>query len=180
MRSWFVPCLFLWLAALLLPGCSLFKKKPKPDTGPKTTVVGVVEMVNPEQNYVLIRTEQPLGYGAGTELTVMDASGNESKLKLTPEKKGRFLTADIVSGQPQVASLVLHKTLGSDFSRPVPAAPAAPSGPQSVTPGAPALSPMPAPMPFSMPMPLPVTDSAAPVNSAGGSGGTLQLEPEVR
>lgn len=174
---------------MILPGCSLFKKKTKPEEGPKTTVVGVVEMVNPEQNYVLIRTEQLMNYSAGTELTALDATGVESKIKLTPEKKGRFLTADIVSGQPRVANLVVHKTTGS-FNTPAPApAPVAPSRPvPSATPGAPALAPLPAPLPFSLPMepaagfaPQPAMPEApASPQLETPSGGAGQLEPEVR
>ena len=105
---------FLLILGFILPGCGLFKKKetPQPD-GPKTTLIGIVEMVNPEQNYVLIRCDQPLRMAAGTELVAVDAVGAESRLKLTPERKGRYLTADIQSGQPKVSDRVVHRITGN-------------------------------------------------------------------
>ncbi|WP_133795682.1 hypothetical protein [Prosthecobacter fusiformis] len=131
---------------MALPGCGLFKKKDKPKpNGPKTTLIGIVDMVNPEQNYVLIRCDQVPRIEAGTELVAVDATGKESRLKLTPERKGRFLTADIQSGQPQVTNLVVHRTSGdAPLNTPFPPVPEPP----------PTLVPQPVP-----PIPLePVTD----------------------
>lgn len=104
MRFLLCSCFILSLVCLL-PSCKS-AKEPKKD--PKVTLIGIVEMVNPEQNYVLIRCEQLLAIGPGTELTALDATGSISKLKLTPERKGRYLTADIVSGHPRVMNLVMQ------------------------------------------------------------------------
>ncbi|SKB03718.1 hypothetical protein SAMN02745166_03888 [Prosthecobacter debontii] len=129
---------------LVQPGCGLFKKKKKPEEAPKTVLVGIVEMVSPEQNYVLIRCDRLPDLPAAAELIALDATGVESKLKLTPERKGRYLTADITQGQPRVANLVIFKRSGS-------APPVTPTVPPAGPSSTPAFSP-------DMPMPLlPVT-----------------------
>ncbi len=94
------------LVVFAATGCGLFKKKPKP-TKDGAELVGIIEMVNPEQNYVLIRCEYALEASAGQELIAVDATGAQSKLSLSPERKGRYLTADVKSGQPKVTNLVL-------------------------------------------------------------------------
>lgn len=139
----FQPLLFGLTLLLLMPGCGLFKRKPKaPEEAPKTVLIGVVEMVSPEQNYVLIRCEQMPDLAAGAELTALDATGTESKLKLTPERKNRYLTADIVQGSPRVANLVLYKRSAQATQ---------------VPPGAPPTIPAPAPLiPTTSAMPMPV------------------------
>lgn len=135
---------------LLLAGCSLAKRdRPKPaPAGTRTTLVGIVEMVNPEQNYVLIRCDQVPVLAAGTPLVALDASGAEAALTLSPERKGRYLTADIRSGQPQVSNLVLHRTSASPESAvPPPTAvpPPSPSPPVAPMPLEPPADPAPAP-----------------------------------
>ncbi|WP_184207017.1 hypothetical protein [Prosthecobacter dejongeii] len=139
--------LFPLVLALVLPGCGLFKKKKKPEPqGPKTTVVGIVEMVNPEQNYVLIRCDVVPNLGTGTELVAMDAAGTEAKLKLTQERKGRYLTADIESGQPKVMNLVVRRTRGDGpldapvVPTPVPGNPPGGAAPMPLMPTLPAFS----------------------------------------
>jgi len=93
-------------------------------------VVGVIELVNPEQNYVLINCEQRLGIPAGTEIIAQGADGSKARLKVSPERKGNYITADITEGTPQVRDLVLHQVR--------PGAPPAPAG-LGITP-APAVS----------------------------------------
>ncbi|MEN3940771.1 hypothetical protein WJU23_05710 [Prosthecobacter sp. SYSU 5D2] len=160
--------LFFLVLGLLLPGCGLFKKEEKPaPTGPKTTLIGVVEMVNPEQSYVLIRCEQPPLLPTGTELVAVDPAGGESSIRLTPERKGRYLTADIKSGQPKVGSFVMHRTTGdapvnTPFAPdPIPTVPAiAPipldplaSPPSPLQPTLPSLAPLPFSSPSESPPP---------------------------
>lgn len=72
-------------------------------------VVGVIELVNPEQNYVLINCEQRLNIPVGTEIVSQSADGTKTKLKVTPERKGNYITADITEGAPQVRDLVLYQ-----------------------------------------------------------------------
>lgn len=109
-------------------------------------IIGVIEMVNPEQKYVLIRCDHLPTFPTGTELTSTDAMGTPSKLSVTPEHKGYYLTADIKSGSPQVANLVTHQKSPHASSAPktTPAAPAAPAPPASPP-------PIPAPAPPSGP-----------------------------
>lgn len=157
---------FLLVLAFVLSGCGLLKQKKKEvPAGPKTTLIGIVEMVNPEQNYVLIRCEQVPALGAGTELVALDATGVESKLKLTPERKGRYLTADITSGSPKVANLVIHKTSGdtplTPSSGPVPLPQAAPTTP--MVPATPSLAPSSISLdPLAPAVPTPVPTSELP------------------
>ncbi len=112
MRSLVVLCLLLPLA-----GCGLMKKKPPMPRDNRTgqaKLVGVIEMVNPEQNYVLIHCDTRPTLEAGTQLIGLDSAGQKSKLLVTPERKGNYLTADIQEGAPIVGSLVLQKIRDSD------------------------------------------------------------------
>ncbi len=91
---------------LLITGCATKKKKTAEPTG-QATLIGMIEMVNPEQNYVLIRCEQMPNLGTGTELISVSADGKKTKLRLSPERKGHYITADIKEGRPTINSLVL-------------------------------------------------------------------------
>ncbi len=97
--------------------CGLMKPKAKNDESPErpeSNLIGVVEMVNPEQRFVLIRTESRMSVAVGQEVTAVDAQGTESKLKVTPEKKPHYLTADIVEGDPKTGSLVMVRRSKDD------------------------------------------------------------------
>jgi hypothetical protein len=98
--------ILLLIAPLLLISCAS-KKKVKPEPTGQSTLIGIIEMVNPEQNYVLIRCEQMPSITAGTELSALSSDGKKTKLILTPERKGHYLTADIKEGSPEVSNLVL-------------------------------------------------------------------------
>lgn len=132
----------LMLMACTLSGCGLFKKKK--ETVPETLrVIGRVEMVNPEQNYVLVRMDAVQTFAAGSLLVAQDAGGREAKLKVSPERKGRFLTADIVEGQPQVGNVVIWRRADGPV---VPAAATAAAPGAAAVPGtgnAPAMAPIP-------------------------------------
>ncbi len=99
--------LLLFIAATLLVGCASKNKEKKPEPTGQATLIGLIEMVNPEQNYVLIRCEPMPSLNAGAELIALSASGARSKLILSPERKGHYLTADIKEGHPEVTNLVL-------------------------------------------------------------------------
>ena len=105
------PCLslLLLLVCVQLAGCSLLKKKREEKPGPvgQATLIGMIEMVNPEQNYVVIRCDTPPAIQPGTELIALNSLGTRSRLVLSPERKGYYLTADIKEGSPSVANLVL-------------------------------------------------------------------------
>ncbi|NNE92368.1 MAG: hypothetical protein HKN23_12030 [Verrucomicrobiales bacterium] len=89
------------------------KKKDKPDQEkgkpeeensdpvPVDLPIGNVQMVQAEDRYVLIRSSRAMQMEPGTELMTYSLNGRPTaKLKLSPEKKGMFVVADIVQGQP--------------------------------------------------------------------------------
>lgn len=141
--------LLLLLVCVQLVGCSLLKKKREEKPGPvgQATLIGMIEMVNPEQNYVVIRCDTPPAIQPGTELIAISSLGTRSRLVLSPERKGYYLTADIKEGSPSVANLVLlpHSsappTAPPTQPQPAPEAPpandAATPGPASAVPATP-------------------------------------------
>ena len=138
------------LLLLLLPlatSCAALrfgKTKPAADTAPEApteVLVGTIELVNPEQNFVLIRCEVIPVLPDRAELTAVGTDGSESKLMLAPERKGRHLTADIREGSPQLRQWVIYRRSPSS----APANPAVPEAP--TTPAAPTTPPAPAGLP---------------------------------
>jgi hypothetical protein len=77
------------------------KKLPKNNRTGEAKLIGTIELVNPEQNYVLINCEQRLNIPAGTEIVSQNADGTKAKLKVTPERKGNYITADIRKACPR-------------------------------------------------------------------------------
>ncbi|MDB6073982.1 MAG: hypothetical protein JWO89_1622 [Verrucomicrobiaceae bacterium] len=112
--------LLLIASICLLAGCHALKNlmahKPKKEEDTKEAkqlMVGTIELVNPEQRFVLIRTIAHLMLPVGTELFSRGPDGQTTKLKVTPERKGTFLAADIVSGSPQSQDTVLFQAPSS-------------------------------------------------------------------
>lgn len=99
------------------------KKLPADNRMGEAKVVGVVELVNPEQNYVLINCEQRLNIPAGTEIVAQGSDGTKTKLKVTPERKGNYITADILEGTPQMRDIVLYRVTAADLPTPPPMTP---------------------------------------------------------
>lgn len=163
-----------WITFIGICALSACASKPKPAskaTG-QSTLIGTVEMVNPEQNYVLIRCDQVLAINAGTEIIALRADGRKAKLVLTPERKGYYLTADIKEGQPAVSDLVLILS-GSQ-----PAA-AASSSPPATPPATPSTSggytmPVLPQIPLSLPEAAPKTTAPEPTIDLN------DLEPPVQ
>lgn len=153
---------------LAVPSCAMIKKaipkwprkkdkdkKEAPDTA--AHVIGAVEMVNPEQHFVLIRTQAGVALPAGTELTAMDSAGAISKLKLAPEKKGDFLTADIVSGNPRAGTVVFYRLYNAGQPNLPPNMPGnAPAQVPAQNPSAPPVMPL-QPLPQQQTQPPPLT-----------------------
>jgi hypothetical protein len=83
-------------------------------------VIGVIEMVNPEQHYVLINCEQRMEIPPGTEVISQGVNGTDAKLKVTPERKGNYITADITQGTPVVRDLVIYQVKQGQELAPVP------------------------------------------------------------
>lgn len=78
-------------------------------------IIGVIELVNPEQNYVLINCEHRLSIPVGTEIVSQGANGSRTRLTVSPERKGNYITADIKDGTPQVRDLVLYQVQPGDI-----------------------------------------------------------------
>lgn len=132
--------LFLLLVSLMLTQCQVLRKigarHHKPEAAasqePTAQAIGKVEMVNPDDHFVLARLTMNLAMAPGTELTLVNENGHISKAKVTPERKGVFITADIVSGEPAKGDIVMTGTVKPDELRhPPTTAPAAPTGPPS-------------------------------------------------
>ena len=111
----------------------------------QAVLIGSIEMVNPEQNYVLIHCDSRPMLNAGVELIALDASGQQSKLLVTPERKGNYLTADIKQGMPSVGSLALQKIHASDTLSMVPSTPVAQPNPSAKPVETPIVRPPPIP-----------------------------------
>jgi hypothetical protein len=94
-------------------GCGLVKKglarkkKPASTDSIQDSYIGVVESVNPEQRFVLLRTDRRLAVAPGTKLETRAASGLRSSLTVTPERKANFLSADITEGMPAAGDVVV-------------------------------------------------------------------------
>ena len=109
------------LTALLLAGCQTVpgkngknqkqEQQQPPDMAPTKLPVGTIHMVDPEGKFVLIQSSRFLPVEPETSITTVSANGMEtSQLKVSPARKGQFLTADIVSGRPGVGdrAVMLH------------------------------------------------------------------------
>lgn len=184
----------LGLASCSLVGAGLRKlrsKKKKPEAEQKDNtvhVIGVIELVNPEQRFVLIRMHGKLAIPAGREITAMDAGGAQTKLKVSPEKKQDFLIADIVDGNPRAGNLVVFKP---DKAAVTPAGPDMPPGPNPPSPPPPFEPPFPttppaavAPGEFTRPVidgPSPIPPQPVPSGVPGAPlPGRIELPPVVR
>lgn len=176
----------LLLAALLLSGCGLLRRGPKPvdgsDNSPEgpTFLIGLIEMVNPDQKFALIRTEGKMTVPAGHTVFALDATGARSKLKVSPESKQNFITADIIEGHPRAGNLVGYQPKAQSLPATPAANPPVPEGAPPVLPPTPqqppAIDPA-APPPFS---PIPQQPAAAPAGPLQPPAETGDLPPVIR
>jgi hypothetical protein len=104
------------LAAVLPAGsCGVLKKhhlfsrkhSPAPADKNRDVFIGVVESVNPEQKFVLVRTELRMAVAPGAKLESRSANGTKASLVVTPERKMNFLSADITEGAPAAGDMVI-------------------------------------------------------------------------
>jgi hypothetical protein len=80
------------------------KRVPEPQRMP----IGTVHMVHQSGGFVLIQTSRTSEISPDADLLTYDLRGRPTgKLKLSPERKGAFLTADIVQGLPQANDRVV-------------------------------------------------------------------------
>jgi len=103
----------LLILPVMLGSCGLLRKlfhkkeKPGKDAGMKDLYIGSIEMVNPEQRFVLVQTGMKLNLQPGWKLETRPVSGTRSVLAVSPEQKLNFLSADIIEGYPQKGDIVV-------------------------------------------------------------------------
>ena len=74
---------------------------------PGSASIGTVHMVDHAHDFLLIRSSRNTSIQYGTPLISQRPNGRQSaELKLSPERKGAFLVADIVKGSPDVGDQV--------------------------------------------------------------------------
>jgi hypothetical protein len=83
---------------------------------PRRIPIGTVHLVNSDAKFVLIKSSRTLRIPEGADLFSYAAVGIPSgKLKLSAERKGAFLVADIIGGNPQANEVVMFFGIeGSD------------------------------------------------------------------
>lgn len=74
--------------------------------------IGLIEMVNPEQHFILVRTESRMTLAPGTKLITQPQNGTKSTFIVTPESKQNFISADIVEGFPKRGEVVILPVAG--------------------------------------------------------------------
>ena len=122
--------------------------------------VGQIDMVNEIQKFVLIHAPGRVALSPGTMMDVMGTDGIKAKVKLAPERKGSYLTADIESGTPAKGDAVVwHRTT------PPPAPPPSPVEEENSGTFIDPLAPVPA-VPSTPLPPLPSASISPPAASA--------------
>jgi hypothetical protein len=108
--------LSILLCSHLIISC-LSRKNPeagRPEQQPHT--IGEIELVQPDQQFVLIRCEPAPSIAPGTSLWARAADGGLAELRLSPERKGYYYTADIIKGIPKRGEPV--ELRGTDIKAP--------------------------------------------------------------
>ncbi len=130
------------LLALMVSGCGLFRKRQglAAPTSPRVWI-GTVHMTNPALNFALIQTPGRASVPEGADLISSNEAGETSRMKVSPERKGVFMTADVVSGEPQKGDAVvwLRGESAGELTR---AEPEVPSARISLPPAGPAPEPL--------------------------------------
>jgi hypothetical protein len=196
----------LCLLAFVGTGCGsmgkMFKKskeEKKPaeaavEAPKQDAAIGLVEMVNPEQQFVLVRTEGRMALSPGTILVTQPQTGTAARLIVTPESKQNFISADIVEGFPKRGDMVIFPVSSQVAAQAAaagppgsPGAPGAAGAPGAMSPGgvpSPGSSQQPgALLPASAVPPVPegLTPGTAltPANQSLPSVAPVQKVPEV-
>lgn len=94
------------LCSLFFTSCSLFHEKEKPvekKTSPNVSrLIGRVASMPMDKRFVLVQTYEPSSFEAGAILTTRGDGERTANLKVTGEKLGQFLAADIQAGEIEV------------------------------------------------------------------------------
>lgn len=159
--------------ALLLSSCVSKDPSTTPIEGTEHSpdgpsyLVGIVEFVNPDQRFVLVKTQGATAIPAGAKLTALDATGSLSEIVVSPERKGTHLTADIASGSPRAGNLVVYQP--NKGTAPAQRA----SAPAGSVPDVEWREGQPPPLEIDPPPPLPPQDSPIPLQPTS----PIPLEP---
>lgn len=71
------------------------------DLVPQRLPIGIVHMVHPGGEFVLIQSGRNFHLEPGSKITTYSVGGSETaKLEASAASKGEFLTADVISGKP--------------------------------------------------------------------------------
>lgn len=105
------------LAAAALGGCASKQEDAKPAPAPLARVVGRVASVDPAGHYVLIQVLGTWTVPDEVLLQVRSSATGGATLRPSGERQGRYLAADIVSGNPATGDAVIY----------LPATPASPA-----------------------------------------------------
>lgn len=119
------------VAIALLASCSLFQKSPKEDEDPDKPkieppkLVGRVASIPHERKFVLIQSYGPWKSDEGAILTTRGPENRAANLRVTGEKLGDFVAADLQSGTVEIGDGV--------YSHHVPKPPEVPSETEAAT-----------------------------------------------
>lgn len=84
------------------------QEKEKKVAQPRRIAIGAVHLVNQQAGFVLVKASRTSEIPEGADLFSYTPSGIPSgKLKLSPERKGAFLVADIIEGNPRNDEVVM-------------------------------------------------------------------------
>ena len=96
----------LALLVVLIGACQWLPRRTR-NSGHSAQVIGRVEMVSPDQQFVLMRCEPAPQIASGTRLWSKSALGRRCELRLGGERKGYYLVADAIKELPEVGDEVL-------------------------------------------------------------------------
>jgi hypothetical protein len=104
----------LLLGVSLLASCSLFdgadEQAVESEAAPR--LVGRIDSVSAEDDFVLIESYGPWRVAEGSILTGSGSEGRTSNLVVTGEKLGQHAAADVRSGVAKVGDSVYYRSLG--------------------------------------------------------------------
>ncbi len=140
----------LLIAALLLPGCALFRRKPTdlPFAAPAPALIGVVALVNEGAGFALIDSGTLPPPPVGAKLRSFSGGKETGEMVATEVRKRPFVIGDIRAGTPRKGDRVsLVRATPAPAVAPVPGAGTA----GATAPGAPVLPPPAATVPMGAP-----------------------------
>lgn len=104
MPRFFLAIFLFAVTSLSLVSCGILRKKPQEEAPPPPEIrdrrIGSIELFNPEQKFVLFKLETPVVMIPGTTLLSRSKEGRIAALKISPERKGYLVSADVISGLP--------------------------------------------------------------------------------